>query len=48
MTIGIYHNEICKNTIIRRPEDNKLEVRIEVNCAWCNKKHIFKLKEVSY
>ena len=48
MTIGIYNNDVCENQIIRKPEDNKLKVRIETNCAWCNKKHTFKLKEVSY
>jgi hypothetical protein len=48
MTLGIYANNTCKNTIIRKPEDNKLQVRISTNCAWCNKEHIFRLKEVSY
>ena len=46
MKIGIYKSVKCKNQILKKPIDNKLDVEIEEDCAWCCEAHRFSLSEV--
>ena len=46
MKIGIYKSDMCHNSIIRRPENNKLNVDLNEHCAWCCTAHNFELTEV--
>ena len=47
MKVGLYKSNICKNQLLRRVRDNKLEVVLEEHCAWCCEAHEFELFEVT-
>lgn len=46
MRVGIYESKSCRNSILRKPVENKLDVDLTEHCAWCCEAHNFTLKEV--